>query len=195
MARKTKSTFNKKTFLAIVLPAMLGLLVLLGVVAYALYQPVMDNLATVRMALINAIDNINQPAPLDPRTGDAYFPETSLYVPRRDQPVQGFIYRYTPATADESWLLEITTRSVLDVQKNVLYTAQNSRQLFEKVSAAQACARAVALTDRPLRQLDGRKLHHQQQLGGRTLYFYTDPACPTPGAPAVIRALEQLQAY
>ncbi len=182
MPKSKKQSFNKKAFLKITIPALVALIIIICVAVYALYKPIADNPAGIREALIRASKDTNITAPVDAKTGDTYLPEMRLYVPRGEEPVGNFTYRYSASDGQWPASLSLTTREVASQAESGLYQVTNSEAVFEKVPYMQACQRGLTLTTQPLPSLDGEKLHHQQLLqDGRTLYIYTGTLCPALG--------------
>jgi hypothetical protein len=88
----------------------MALLVVLGVFVMALallgvglgYAAMVRNNTALELArivpmrdlLVRAIDGIKMDAPIDPKTGDAYFPPTKLYLPGAAAETAGLTYRY-----------------------------------------------------------------------------------------------------
>ncbi|MBH2007874.1 hypothetical protein I8H83_04670 [Candidatus Saccharibacteria bacterium] len=179
MPKTKKQSFNKKAFLKITVSALLVLFVIISAVIYLQYKPLMDNPTNIRDMLIRSSRDSHINAPIEPKTGDVYFPEMKLYVPRGDAQIASFTYRYD--TSYEGWpeSISVTSRDVTDQAELDLYNAVDSEKVFSKVPYMQACRQGLTLTAQPLPSLDGEKLHHQQALqDGRMLYVYTNTGCP-----------------
>lgn len=178
MPKTKKQTFNKKAFLKITIPAVVMLLVIVSAAGYALYRPIVDNPTNIREALVRASRDSHINAPIDAKTGDVYFPEMKLYVPRGEGQIASLTYRYDASYDGWPESVSVTSRDVTNQSESDLYNAIDSRKVFDKVPYMQACRRGLTLTTQPLPNLDGEKLHHQQVLqDGRTLYVYTDTGC------------------
>lgn len=194
MSKPKKKSFNKKVFLKITIPAAVALVVIISVAAYALYKPVVDNPSGLREALIRGSRDSHVAAPIDAKTGDTYFPEMKLYVPRGEEPIAEFTYRYY--ASDDEWpaWLSVTTRVVASQAEAELYQVIDAKKMFEKVPYMQACQRGLTLTVQPLPRLDGEKLHHQKTLqDGRALYVYADTGCPM--LREVVGQIERINSY
>lgn len=196
-APREKSTrFNYKAFWKIAAPALVLLVVVLTVIVYALYRPIVDNPTTVRTALVESLKELNHPAAVDAKTGDVYFPEAKLYLPRGDKVLDEYFYTYYDRRTGvgEGHELSIVSKSVMQRAISSLYGARDSVGVFNKMPHAQACARGILLTDAPLAQLDGRKLDHRQtSVDGRVWYVYTSPKCSE--LVDIAPEIRQLQSY
>lgn len=192
--------FNTKAFLKITLPALCGLVVVLGVIAYSMFRPVIDNPTSIREALINAASAVNRPAAVEPRTGDVYFPEAKLYIPRGSDDLPELTYRYDHGyiaqDGREIDALSVSSRELFAAATSDLYNASDSAGVFAKVPRLQACQRAIAITSDALKDTEGRKLHHRLSLeDGRTIYMYIEPSCSGIEFDSLLKSLNALRSY
>lgn len=198
MAKKT----DRKKFLSqrnqFVLGAIAIVVMLTAVGLYAAWQQYGRFKATrdasdaisVRSLIINAAENTKAPAPIDAKTGDAYFPQAKLYLPNPD-PMAQFTYAYDKDAKE----LSVSSRTVFGQAAAPLYAAANVSELFSGIPKLQACQRGVKLTYQKRDNKDNpERLHASIKPGnGKTLYIYTEKACPELDAEAI--QLRQLQSY
>ncbi len=140
-----------------------------------------SNTAITRDLVIKAVENLKTSAPIDPKTGDIYFPQARLYLPAaQDSFKQELIYYYFPGDQNTGVDFSISNKVTLGAVESKAYSAQNIKQLFEQVPHIQACARGVAVSYKKLsRQETEGVLRHAVRLGnGKTLYLYSEDACP-----------------
>ncbi len=136
------------------------------------------NLVEIRELILLAVRSLKKDAPVEPRTGDIYFPESKLYVPNPGN-ILPFTYLYDKGDVTNSQAeLSISTYPVRGTE--ALYTARNQFELFAAVPKLQACSRGIKVVDKPFPSSDTDNVFkHQVQLkNGRTVYIYVEKACP-----------------
>lgn len=136
------------------------------------------NIVEIRELIVLAIRGVKKDAPVDPRTGDVYFPEARLYLPNPHMALT-LTYLYdTGNIADAQSGLSVSTYPVMGTTP--LYTAQNMNQLFAVVPKLQACSRGIKLVYQPYPASDNTNvLRHTVRLtNGKTLYVYVERECP-----------------
>lgn len=204
--KKTQKKFDIKRFLVIAVPALILGIAFLVYFFYPLvaipYKSVVDNPSTLRESIIASIRELGRPAPVDARTGDVYFPEAGLYIPRGDTTLPEFSYSYDTydVQGETHRDLVVTTSEAVEAGMINMYNAQNSDELFKAVPEAQSCARGVVVASAPLVDDEGYvdtgayKLHHQQLLNdGATRYIYAATGCE--GVKDIVKVMEGLQVY
>lgn len=136
-------------------------------------------LAQIRELILLAVQETKKDAPVEPRTGDVYFPESRLYLPNPGLAVH-LTYLYDKG--DVSNLQAELSVSTYPVRGTVeLYNATTHDSLFAvAVPKLQACSRGIKLVYQPLSVSDvDNELRQQVQLNsGQTLYIYLEKACP-----------------
>ena len=175
-------------FKSIALTLALGAL-LFGIIPYAVYRHEMNlqagNMASttpIRDLLLQAVDT-KADAPVDPKTGDVYFPELRVYLPNdtsKTGPLQ-LTYSYFPKdVASEHTELSISSRPVFQQTSSKLYQAQDLESMFKDVPKLQACSRGIRLLYDDLgSKSDGFTLkQHIRLANGKTVYAYQDDGCP-----------------
>jgi hypothetical protein len=132
----------------------------------------------IRSQILEAIEGGLRDAPVEAKTGDIYFPEVRLYLPRPE--VYSKLTYRTDAT-EQPGEITITDRAVIHRQKAQLMNARDGDELFERVPKLQACARGVLLastTDSAGSSFYKPELKQTIKLAdGRTLYAYIEKDC------------------
>jgi hypothetical protein len=147
------------------------------------------DMTPVREMLINAIRNTKVDAPIDPRTGDIYFPQAKLYLPNNSSYTQ-LTYAYNPGDGAD---LTIASKTALNQGIAALYNARDIRELFAKLPYLQACQRGITVTYSQNNESE-KKLSQTVKLNnGKTIYLYIEKACPELGETAEL--LKNLKAY
>lgn len=188
---------NKKSVILLIVVAALaaGLIYLASWVI--VYKNAIDQAGTgpIRNLILQAIDNLGDRAPIDPRTGDTYLPQARTYLPYEpNTPSPKLIYVVINDEAQGTELY-VTEKTVVDNQKTKLYIAKNTEELFEAVPKLQACQRGIKLLFAPANSDYGYgELDQTVELAdGRTLYMYADDDCPE--LAYTLEALKNLKSY
>jgi hypothetical protein len=147
----------------------------------------------IRELILLAVRGLKKDAPVDPRTGDVYFPESKLYVPNPGFTLPLTYLQDTGNVTDSQGELSVSTYPVRGTQ--ALYTARNSQELFAAVPKLQACSRGVKLVYAPFPANDTQNvLKHTVHLqNGKHLYVYVEKDCPELNGLA--DALQQVKAF
>lgn len=131
-------------------------------------------IAPIRELIIDGVYGAKSDAPIDPKTGDVYFPQAKLYLPNTSS-----YLRLTYAYDNESGELSVGNKAALNQGITSLYNAQGFRELFDKVPYLQACQRGVTVTHQKLVDAPEKELRQTVQLAnGKTAYLYIEKACP-----------------
>ncbi len=135
-------------------------------------------IVNVRELIILAVRGLKKDAPVEPRTGDVYFPESKLYLPNPGIALPLTYYKDTVNVSESQSELSISTYPVHGTTG--LYSANNTKNLFEAVPHFQACARGIKLVYEKFPQDDTQNiLKHTVQLNnGKALYVYLEKDCP-----------------
>lgn len=144
-----------------------------------------------RELILRSIDNINRDAPIEPRSGDIYFPEVRLYLPRPSEPVR---LAYAYLKDGDTTEISVVNRPIYDRLASKLIAANTTEEFFEQLPKLQACSRGVVLTyDKEPAYVSGPLKETIQLSNGKTLYAFTDEACDENGGTA--RLLRGLKPY
>lgn len=181
-----------------------GLLALLAVflvfqIGYVMYtNDVLDDLSRqngvlwMGQSLTHATWDTTKPAPIDPKTGDVYFPEVKHYLLAEigSSPV---IYSYTEDEAGP--ILRISTKEVISIFESRLLSASDIDEMFLFLPRMQACARGVQLFSSAEQAQDYgvNWLEDEITIGDKIYFMYTEPSCPH--LANVVDRARQLQPY
>lgn len=187
-----------KILLATAAVLIVGQLVLNGYLFYRVNQ----THDTIILELISqSLDTLHKPAPVDPKTGNIYFPEAHLYVTAQPNDPQ-LLYSYYSDGGDMDF--SVTAGNVLSTGKSRMWAkfANETRHgdgpamkaAFDEVPHLQACARGLQLFYSP-QQLDGHtEQFHTPLANGKTLYGYTEAACRQDLSP-IVNAFKTAKSY
>ena len=195
---KSKKLVSKYRRISIGIP-ILAIILIVGfsgyweIIRYKINRDQIE-MVTTRELIISAIDNLNQPAVKDPKTGDLYFPPSKLYLPYTNDHSR-FVLVYSYYDFDPNDIeFTISNRFVLGNAQSKLYTAQNISKLFDELPQAQACARGLRITYEKLSDESNLKLNHSFVLNnGKMLFIYSEKACPQLDSTAEM--LKNLRSY
>ena len=164
--------------------AVLAILVVAGValgvrkITYYNQAANQAGLVEIRELILLAVRGLKKDAPVDPRTGDIYFPESKLYLPNPGIPLPiTYLYDKGDVTNSQSEL-SVSTYPVRGTEK--LYTATNQYELFAAVPKLQACSRGIKLVYQKFPSSDTQnELKSTVRLSnGKDLYVYVEKDCP-----------------
>lgn len=151
------------------------------------------HMVQIRELIMTAVQNLKKTAPVDPKTGDVYFPESRLYLPRPDYALEISYRQDSGDISDANSELTVSTRSTFGSTK--MYSANTIDELFEQVPKLQACSRGVKIVSAKFDINDEQnQLKHTITLNnGQTRYIYLEKECPELEPLADI--LQNLRAY
>lgn len=170
---------------------------------YYFYRQTQEAHDTTTISLITkAVDGLHEPAPVDPRTGDSYFPEARLYVPASNNYNASLIYNYVDVDGRPE--LSITGKQFVNAAQSKLWSAYSNNTksntkafeaVFAQVPNLQACARGVQLFTTPRTEATVyTKRFEVTDSKNRTWYAYTEPTCKQDIQPLVTQ-LRSIKAY
>lgn len=195
--KKIKNLNNLKVAITV-----LVVIILLGVGlsifhTYQRYNAAVDlaEAAPIRAMILQAVSGVQTDAPVDPKTGDIYFPEAHLYVPRSSNPSHlklTYSYDSTDETGNE---LTVSNHQLFDQNAAKLYAALNGQQVFSAVPKLQSCQRGVTLFSTKPSASDAQNKFEQTitLTNGTVLYAYWEKACPE--LQPTVDVLKNLEAY
>jgi hypothetical protein len=152
-----------------------------------------SGISNVRELILLAVRGAKKDAPVEPKTGDIYFPESKLFLPNPHMVLPLTYVFDEDAVSGPIENLSISTYPVRGSEG--LYTAQNNEELFAAVPKLQACSRGIKLSYEqfPISDTDDALQHTIHLSNGKTLYMYLEKACPDLKEAA--DALQAIQAY
>lgn len=151
-----------------------------------------SGISSVRELILLAVRGAKKNAPVEPKTGDIYFPESRLFLPSPHMALPLTYVFDEDAVSGPIENLSISTYPVRGSEG--LYTAQNNEE-FAAVPKLQACSRGIKLSYEqfPASDTDDELQHTTHLNNGKTLYMYLEKACPDLKEAA--NALQAIQAY
>jgi hypothetical protein len=181
-----------------------GLLVLLAVflvfqIGFVMYtNDVLDDLSrqsavsSMGQSVVSTVWDTTRPAPIDPKTGDMYFPEAKHYLPAEigSSPV---VYSYSEDEAGP--ILRISTKEAISIFEARVLSAYDIDEVFLFLPRLQACARGVQLFGSAEQAQDYgvNWLEDEIMVGEKTYFMYTEPSCPH--LTNVVERVRKLQPY
>ncbi len=136
------------------------------------------NTSVLRDLILQAARGSKTDAIVEARTGDVYFPKAKLYVPSNPD-LSDLAYDYDSDGANGPELT-VSSKSIFERSAVKLYNAKTNDELFARVPKLQACQRGILFVYQQLSN-DDKRYDLQQSSdvgGGKTLYAYTEKACP-----------------
>ena len=130
-----------------------------------------------RKLVLSAIRGLSMNAPVEPRTGDVYFPESRVYLPN---PKNNTTFIYNVNVNDNDNPQEELNISTYPVRGTVaLYTATNIDKMFNAVPKVMACSRGIRLVYKKYPDTNAEyQLKNTLRLeNGRELYIYLNKDC------------------
>lgn len=136
------------------------------------------NMTSIRELVLMAVHNVKKDAPVDAKTGDVYFPESRLFLPRPDYSLKISYILDSGDIADTNGELSVSTKTVFGSTQ--LYSARTMNELFETVPKLQACSRGVKIVSQKFDASDDmNELKHTITLNnGQIKYIYIEKLCP-----------------
>lgn len=149
----------------------------------------------IRSLILQAVSGVQTDAPIDPKTGDIYFPEAHLFVPRSANPSHLHLTYSYDSTSGKDGELAVSNHQLFDQNASRLYAALNAEQVFNAVPKLQACQRGVTLLTAKPRASDVQNKFEQTITlsNGTVLYAYWEKACPE--LQPTVDVLKNIQAY
>ncbi|MES2970751.1 MAG: hypothetical protein V4702_00320 [Patescibacteria group bacterium] len=150
-------------------------------------------LVNVRELTLLAVRGLKKDAPVEPRTGDVYFPESRLYLPNPDIALPLTYLIDNSDVTNSQAELSISTYPVRGT--HTLYMVRDVEHLFEAVPKLQACSRGVKLVSNkfPPDNTQNELKHTVRLNNGKELFIYLEKACPELNDTADL--LKNIQAY
>lgn len=177
---KRRIKFSNKIAYIIIIAALLATFCYAVVQKNRLYNEAIDLTGTVsvRELILKAADGTKTDAPIDPKTGDIYFPQAMLYLPSNTSYTR-LTYAYDPLGQDGPEL-NISDRSVFNRNAVKLYSAKNVDEVFSAVPKLQSCQRGIKLLYQKISNIESsNELNQTIKLSnGKTLYVYLESTCP-----------------
>ena len=161
--------------------AILLIVIVGGLGTYLYYVYSSANLVSyinLRDLIIDASNNASRAVPVDPKTGDLYFPESKLYLPNPKENQFELKYFWYLNGEDNQEELKIT--QAYNPKTSTLYSANSHDQLMGHLPKFQACSRGAMLVynkiDDPSNIYD---LKHELMLNNnKKLFIYLEKDCP-----------------
>lgn len=149
------------------------------------------SLAQIRRLIVQAVSALKVDAPVDAKTGAAFFPEARLYVPG-SMPSDHLIYVYDPTIAKPG--LSVGSQKLLNRDVNKMYAARDVDGTFAAVPHLQTCERGVRLSYTKAGSFDGAQFRQAVKLSnGQQLYMYYESGCPQ--LSEVLSTLKSIDSY
>ena len=132
----------------------------------------------VATLILQALDGLSTPAPIDAQTGKTYFPQVRLVLPMAPDTVLSEIeYRYSPPEDSAPEELRIVNVHGLQSARSAMVGAQNMEDTFEQVPKLQACTRGYRVSFASLTDTQDPLVFTKQLSNGQNVYVYRDAGC------------------
>ena len=198
-SKDTKKWTSKKKVIVVSIVLLASALLVLGasigtaVARYYNDAATQASMVQIREVILLAVDNLKKDVPVEPKTGDLYFPESKLYLPN-PKTLPKLTYAWYPGDDVTNEELSVSLLQIPGI--NGLYNARNHEEMFEALPKLQSCSRGVKLTYQELpHDADPKnELKHEKILqNGKKLYVYLEETCPELNH--VAELLRSIQSY
>jgi uncharacterized protein (UPF0333 family) len=149
----------------------------------------------LRSALMASAANVNSPVPLDARSGDVYFADMKLTIPKSTA-VSDLTYNYNRDEIDGKNIdvLALGNKQVFSENVSYMNETQGYEDVFNTFSEVQDCLSAVLITSDIYSQDDKFDLYEKKTLAdGRVIYIYTNSKCET--SQRTLDQVKNIQSY
>ena len=186
MAKKVqKPKLDQRKVIAVILTALIIASIGYVAVIQRLQQRQLNDLSTLKMALLvnEAVNNLHEPLPIDAQTGQRYIPEVRLRLPANSDLSSKLEYYYNAAQNEFPEELRVSSVAAMGPQQSKVLSAQNFEMMFEAIPKLQACSRGFqfVLGDDRLKAETGYTVAFEKALAdGRALHVYYENECPVP---------------
>lgn len=137
-----------------------------------------SNIVQTRELVLLAVRGLKKGAPVEPQTGDIYFPKSRLYLPNPGNILEITYLDDSGDVTNSYGGLSVSTYPVRGTEK--LYIASNHNELFAAIPKLQSCSRGIKLLYEqvPAEDTENELKHTVQLSNGKTLYVYLEKTCP-----------------
>lgn len=130
-----------------------------------------SNIDLITRTQRSLVDSLNNP-PTDFRTGDIYFPEMNLKIPKNDR-TNMIMYGYTD---DISPKINITAKNILSLSK--VSPDSNLNDILAEISYLQSCSRGITVSaDSTYSTFDNLEVSEKILSNGKRLYLSYEKQC------------------
>lgn len=197
-----KTILSNKVLVTLLLATALLAIVQLAFNVYVWKYVVNRDDGRMASLVIDAIDNLGSPVPVDAQTGKRYIAEERLVLPAATPDAQRLTYIYDAVSEGHPAELTLTTPALTATPRNVIRNVaatkvsanEGANRVFELVPTLQACSRGVHVV---FGELDTEGLNHEGSktlADGRTVNFYSESECSGDMAP-LVGYLKQVESY
>jgi hypothetical protein len=144
----------------------------------------------VAQTLLQSVNDLNQPLPIEASTGKVFLANQHLSLPPAPAPLGQLVYSTAYANDDNQFPVQIAAKNDIEhASQSINSTQQDSQKVFQALPTVQACARGVGISFTK----DDKPAAAEKKLGnGKTLYFYTESLCTNK---ALLEYVKQVDSY
>ncbi len=182
---------NKKIFYSIILVIFLFAIGLIS--ALLINQVKKQDIQVASVQIASAINYEKKDVPIDPKTGDLYFPESRLFVPNPKSHLT-LTYQWHGEGESPEGELSVSTKPVPEIHK--IYLAKNQKELSDILSKVLSCSRGVKISYQELTsdmETVNKLMHTVSLKNGKVAYVYVEESCTE--LETVAEILKNLQSY
>jgi hypothetical protein len=180
---KLHLSYSKQNIAIIALVVIIGAIILsiiyLGSILHYVWK-VQEAESNVKIStlILQSVEGLSNPAPVDPQTGNVYIPQARLKLPANQDTIGAEVeYSYTPPQDDIPEELRIVNTYGFWSARSAMLGAQTVEGTFEQVPKLQACSRGYLISFNPLKNSADPLKFTKQLTDGRTLSVYLDAGC------------------
>jgi hypothetical protein len=148
---------------------------------------------SLRENILMANKNLHKRAPVDPKTGDIYFPDAKLFVAQNSMLADlTYSYEQNGFNGEE---ISISTEAVFNKMSAELYLAQNTQELLGGMPKLQSCQRGIRLTQSKIENANNEGSYNEIVAlpSGKQYYMFVEASCQE--LFSVAAALKNIQTY
>lgn len=150
------------------------------------------SMVPIRELIVNSVEALKKNAPVDPVTGDIYFPESNLYIPN-PKSNHTLTYAWSASSPESPEELSVSLSYIPGTE--ALYAADGVESMFKSVPKLQACSRGVKIVKTSLNETENSVEFFKSipLQDGINASIYTQKDCPELNEIAEI--LTKIRAY
>lgn len=161
-------------------------------IKYTFDQTVRTDNWRLGQEIINSVEALVRPVPVDAMSGKVYFANQKLMLPQVPNTLGQLNYYYSwGLRSSETDELNISSaRDVLQPKAKMTFSNGDLTSIMETVPKLQACTRGILVT---YKKIDGPTYGGQKTLAnGKTVYFYSEDKCRNP---ELLEYVKQINSY
>ncbi len=186
ISKEPKRKYSKQNIVIIVLSVLVGMLVIgmaIGgfFMSFIWQNQMSESNLKITTLILQAVDDLDIPIPIDAQTGKAYIPQVRLVLPIKPSTIAPELeYRYSAAQGEFPEELSIPHTHGIWRARSAMIGARTFDDIFNIVPKLQACSRGYKLSFSPKNDEQEKLIFTKKLADGRDLYVYLENVCDEP---------------